>query len=76
MAKRVLSLDEADALVTKDSTKYWWETYAKTLILFTPARAGSHWFNKQAVYNRSWRGKNAWGTVRRVEVNNQGQFVL
>lgn len=72
----ILTLEEADALVDKDSTKYWWDTYAKTLVLYTPTRAGSHWFKKDAVYNRRWRGRNRWGTVRRIEVNEQGLFEI
>lgn len=73
MTKRALTLDEAEAL-TKEDDRYWFEGWV--LISFRPARAGSHWFNKYAYYNRRWRGKNRWGTVKYIVPNSQGLYIL
>lgn len=71
--KKTLSLEAADSLVTKND-RWWWETYGKTLVHFTPAR-GTVLFRKDGYFNRSWRrGKGAWGTIKRHEVGNDGLF--
>lgn len=71
---KTLTLEQADALVTKDD-RVWWETWGKTLVRFTPSRF-STLMSVNGYRNPNWRGKNKWGTIQRVEVNDQGLFVL
>lgn len=71
---KTLTLEQADNLVTADD-RYWWETFGKTLVHFRPAR-GAAYFRKDAYFNRQWRSKNKWGTVRRFEVGDDGLFNL
>lgn len=73
MARRALTLDEAETL-TQEDDRYWWEGW--DLISFRPTRAGSHWFKKDALYNRRWKGKNKWGTFRRIKPNSEGLYVV
>lgn len=72
---KTLTLEQADDLVTKDD-RYWWETYGKTLVSFRAGR-GPTYFKKDGYFNRAWsRGKGRWGTIRRIEVSNEGTFTL
>lgn len=74
MSKRALTLDEAEAL-TQEDDRFWFEGW--TLIAWKPTRAGSHWFKRDAMYNRNWRSKyNKWGTYRRIEPNSQGMYIV
>lgn len=72
---KILDLQQADALVTADD-RVWWETYGKTLVSFRPGRGGNTQWRKDGYYNRAWRGKQKWGTIRRVEVSDDGTFRL
>lgn len=72
---KTLTLEQADALVSTDD-RYGWETYAKTLTFFRPSRR-SVLMRKDGYYNRAWRfGKGQWGTLKRVEIGNDGLFRL
>ena len=69
-----LSLEDAETLV-ETNDKYWWETYAKVLVSFRPGR-GAVYMRPDGYYNRGWRGKKKWGTIRRYEINNEGKFII
>ena len=69
-----LSLNEADQLVNTND-KFWWETYGKVLVKFMPSRWNTQ-MRPDGYYNRDWRGRNKWGRIKRVEVNDEGRFVL
>lgn len=71
---KTLTLEQADTLTESDD-RYWWETWGKTLVSFRPAR-GAAYFRKDSYYNRNWRSRNKWGTIRRFEVGDDGLFRL
>ena len=74
--KKTLTLEEADALVTKND-RYFWETYGKVLLSYRPARDSGVQFRKDAYFNRRWNfGRGRWGTVRRIHVSNEGTFTV
>ena len=72
----VMTVEQADVLVSKDPTVVWWETWGKTLVSFRPGRGGNTQWRKDGFYNRAWRGKQKWGTVKRIEVSEDGLFRL
>lgn len=68
-----ITLDETVQLVDSDN-KFWWETYAKTFVSFTPGR-GSTVFRPDGYFHRGWfGGRGCWGTIKRHEVNDDGTF--
>lgn len=76
MNKQVMTVDEVDTLISIDSTRMWWETYAKTFVSFRPGR-GATYFKPDGYYNRRWRGRRGrWGTIKRVEISEDGMFRL
>lgn len=70
-----LTVDDVDTLVSSND-KMWWETYAKTVVSFRPGRGGGILFRTDAYYNREWRGKQKWGTIKRIEISDDGLFRL
>jgi len=72
---KTLSLADADRLVDTND-RYRWETYAKVLTLFTPSRT-STLYRTDGWFNREWRrGKGQWGTLKRIEISEDGKFRL
>lgn len=70
---KTLTLEQADTLVDNDD-RVWWETFAKTLVIFRPGRGGTTQWRKDGYYNRGWRGRSKWGTTRRIEIGEDGLF--
>ena len=74
--RKTLTLEQADNLASSDD-RIWWETYGKTLVSFRPGRGGNTQWRKNGYFNRAWsRGRGNWGTIKRIEVSEDGLFRL
>lgn len=72
-----MTLSEVEALVETSKGKYFWETYAKTLVSFRATRPEYARIRKDGYFNRNWsRGRGAWGTIKRYEIQPDGTFKL
>lgn len=73
MAKRELTLTQAEELVAVND-RYFWDGW--TLCYFRPGRGGGIVFSKNAWYNREWKSKQKWGFLKRITITDKGTYYV
>lgn len=70
MDLQLLDYEAAHSFVDNAGPDVWWDNYDIIVWSYNPVG----FFNKHGFYKRNKSGGGKWGTVRRIKVNNAGQW--